>query len=209
MKILHADDHILFREGICHILRQLDAGLEYLEAGAIQAVLDILKVRNDIDLILLEPYRPSMNGCTGFRTIWECNPTIPIIILSASEHHQDIATAIGMGAAGYIPKSSTAQTFLNALRLVLEGGIYAPRTGRNGAGSRGELPDSLTKRPWEVLTLMAEGLSNKAIAKKLFITEATVKGHVTAILDVLGVENRVQAINKARQSGRQWRAAVE
>ena len=205
MRILHADDHSLFREGICHILKQLDAELEYLEASTLQTALNILAVHHDIDLILLEPYRPNMNGFTGFKTIWECNPNIPIIILSASEHHLDIKTAIGMGAAGYIPKSSTSKTFLNALRLVLEGGTYAPRTERNVVSRHGELPDSLTKRQWDVLMLMAEGLSNKSIAKKLFVTEATIKGHVTAILDTLGVDNRVQAINRVRQSGRQWR----
>lgn len=109
-----------------------------------------------------------------------------------------------MGAAGYIPKSVTGQTLLGALKLVLDGGIYAPRirSWRSGQGrtNNGVVPQSdLTKRQREVLTLIAEGLSNKAIARKLFVSEATIKGHVTAILNALQVDNRVQAINKARQ----------
>ena len=209
MKILHADHHGLFREGICHILKHWDAKLEFLQADSLQNTLDILSMHNDIDLILLDLYMTSMNGFTGFKTIWKCNPTIPVVILSEPDDPKEIKTAIDLGTAGYIPKSSTGQTLISALKLVLDGGIYAPRVGiqssvRDSEGGSG----SLTQRQLEVLALIAEGLPNKAIARKLFVSEATIKGHVTAILNALGVDNRVQAINKTRPGRARFRTVV-
>ena len=115
------------------------------------------------------------------------------------------------GAAGYIPKSSTSQTMLSALRLVLDGGTYAPRISahrrlQGGFDGRRKTPGNLTKRQLEVLALMVKGLPNKLIAQELFVSEATVKGHVTAILSALGVTNRVQAVNRAREDETDFRA---
>ncbi len=212
MKIVHADGHALTREGLHHILQHGDAGLEFLEAHTIPVALDLLARHDDIDLVLLDLDLAGRHDFSGFKKIWDSNPAIPIVILSPSEDPDDIKAAIDLGAAGYIPKFVTGQMLLAALKLVMDGGIYAPRIRlcrETARRARGEEPQSeLTKRQREVLALMAEGLPNKLIARKLFVSEATVKGHVTAILNTLQVSNRVQAINKARQSVPRFRATV-
>jgi DNA-binding NarL/FixJ family response regulator len=161
----------------------------------------MLSAHSDIDLLVLEPYRPNMQGCAGLKAILNGYPTLPVVVLSASEAPQDIQTAIDMGAAGYITKSSSSHTLINALKLIISGGTYAPRLisrqhFQNGENHCKNPPLNLTKRQLQVLTLMAEGLPNKLIARKLFVSEATVKGHVTAILGALYVNNRIQAINR-------------
>lgn len=206
MKILHADDHALFREGVHHILKHWDTGLTFLEANSMEKLADFVARHNDIDLVLLDLSLKGKPTLPNLNLIWQHNPGVPVVILAASEDPQHMKQALEAGAAGYIPKSSGVQTLLNGLTLVLEGGIYAPRTvyqrnTQKPTAKLDELTQPLTKRQSQVLALMAEGLPNKLIARKLFVSEATIKGHVTAILASLGVENRVQAINRARQIG--------
>lgn len=206
MKILHADDHALFREGVHHILKQWDADLAFLEANSIDKLADFVARHHDIDLVLIDLSLKGTPTLPNLNLIWKQNPGVPVVILAASEDPQHMQQALAAGAAGYIPKSSSLQTLLNGLTLVMEGGIYAPRTAYQRSSQAPALSlenpaQQLTKRQSQVLALMAEGLPNKLIARKLFVSEATVKGHVTAILSSLGVENRVQAINRARQIG--------
>ncbi len=198
LKILAADDHPLFREGIRHFLLTLDSEVIILEAGSLQNTLEILRENSDIDLILLDLIMPGMNGLEGLRVLDECNPMIPIIILSASEDPDDIAHTLAQGATGYIPKSSSSSVVIQAIKQVLAGEIYKPEilckqeSYQNPCGG-------LTHRQREVLRLMVEGLSNKAIADKLFVSERTIKHHIAAIFRMLAVENRVQAMAKIRK----------
>ena len=198
LKILAADDHPLFREGIRHFLLTLDSEVIILEAGSLQNTLEILRENSDIDLILLDLIMPGMNGLEGLRVLDECNPMIPIIILSASEDPDDISHTLAQGATGYIPKSSSSSVVIQAIKQVLAGEIYKPEilckqeSYQNPCGC-------LTHRQQEVLRLMVEGLSNKAIADKLFVSERTIKHHIAAIFRMLAVENRVQAMAKIRK----------
>lgn len=212
MRLLHADDYALFREGIHHILKQQNPKVAYFEAGNIQTTLDFLSRNNDIDLVLLDLFLAGTNSLSALKNIWSYHPNLPVVILSASEDPNHIKMALDSGAAGYIPKSSSVRTLVNALSLVLEGGTYAPRipsqVNIKKTTPTANLPHHLTKRQSEVLALMAQGLPNKIIARKLFLSEATIKGHVTAILDIFGADNRVQAINKARQLGECFGALV-
>ena len=201
MKVLLADDHPLFREGIRHILAQLDPAITMVEAHTVREALELIEGHDDIELILLDLNMPGADGFDGFQRIWCANPTLPIVILSASEEPRDIETAMELGAAGYIPKSSTSRTMLSALNLVLEGGTYSPRIAVGQRRGGESVERALSKRQRQVLKLMADGLSNKAIAEQLFISEATVKGHVSTIFQTLEVDNRVQAINKGKASG--------
>lgn len=205
MRVLHADDYALFREGVHHILQQQNTKVAFFEANNIQTTLDFLSNNKDMDLVLLDLYVAGMNSLAALKNIWSYQPNLPVVILSASENPNHIKMALDSGAAGYIPKSSSVNTLVNALKLVLEGGTYAPRLIPQRTAQdtvpQANPSQQLTKRQSQVLALMAQGLSNKLIARKLFVSEATIKGHVTAILDVFGADNRVQAINKARQVG--------
>lgn len=203
LKIVAADDHPLFREGIRHFLMTLDAEVVILEAGSLQKTLEILQQHADIDLILLDLVMPGMNGLEGLRVLDECHPMIPIVILSASESPENIATALARGATGYIPKSSSSSVVINAIRQVLAGEIYKPEILCKQENYQPRY-NPLTHRQLEVLRLMLDGLSNKAIADKLFVSERTVKHHIAAIFKTLAVENRVQAMAKIRKMEMQF-----
>lgn len=212
MKVLHIDDHTLFRAGMRHIIQQLQAQTEFLEAPSIKTALANIPVHQDIDLLLLDLAPFDENHLNGFNTLRERLPNTAIVVVSASEQPEHINTALAAGAGGYIPKSATGITLIRALNLVLAGGIYAPRskgrhTASNTKPASNQAMTKLTQRQAEVFALMAQGLSNKAIARKLFISEATVKGHVTAILTTLGVANRVQAINCINNPVDDWKLA--
>ena len=130
---------------------------------------------------------------------------MPIVILSASNQQSDIQRALNAGAMGYIPKESTSSVMLNALKLILAGGIYVPPTLAKQINQKVNQSDSigndLTPRQLQVLKMVIQGHSNKVIAAELNISEATIKMHVTAILRSLGVSNRTQAAMMAEKLG--------
>lgn len=198
LKILAVDDHPLFREGIRHFLMNLDTEVIILEADSLQAALEIVAQHPDIDLILLDLVMPGMNGLAGLQALDECNPTIPVIILSASESSEDIAKTLAQGASGYLSKSSNSKEVIYAIQQVLAGEIYKPEFLCKQEHYQPSC-EQLTHRQQEVLRLMVEGLSNKAIADKLFVSERTIKHHIAAIFRMLMVENRVQAMAKIRK----------
>lgn len=204
MKILQADDHELFRDGVRYILARLDKDKPLIvESHDYQSTILKLRDNPDLDLVLLDLDMPGMQGTEGLRKITERFPTIPVVVLSGSERAHDIDESLDYGASGFVPKSSPSEVLLAALKLVLAGGIYAPRAVRTQIPteeSRGS-GRPLTRRQMEILSCIAEGMSNKVIAKRLFLSESTIKGHVRGLLQVLGVGNRVQAINKARELG--------
>lgn len=195
VKILLADDHPLFRDGMHYLLRQLDGVTVLLEAGDIVTALALLREHADLDLILLDLNMPGMEGFSGYEALEREVPEIPIVIVSASESPLDIQHALEAGAAGYIPKSFTTETMVNALQLVLEGRTYRPPLNDPELA----LLNRLSGRQATVLRLICDGLDNKRIAERLFISENTVKHHVTTIFKILGVNSRTQAVLKARE----------
>jgi DNA-binding NarL/FixJ family response regulator len=205
MKILHIDNHAIFRAGIKNILKPLDTTIEFLEASDLQTALTVISSHQDIDLLLIDLSLPDSDELNHLKNLRCHIPTTPAVVLTAFQDPIHIKTALKVGLAGYIPKSATSTTLISALRVVLEGGRYTPRVATlhpipGKIISPVHLSHKLTKRQREVLSLMADGLPNKTIACKLFISEATVKGHVTAILMTLGVNNRVQAINRWQET---------
>jgi two-component system, NarL family, nitrate/nitrite response regulator NarL len=206
MHILLVDDHTLFREALLHVLTQLDTKVVVLEAAnALEAAQLIAHTRN-LDLVLLDIDLPDMDGLTALPGLRELAPTVPIVVLSGSEAASHVKQALANGAIGYIPKSCSSHEMLSALRIVLQGDIYIPPKllGKLGASAPpGPIPAqmALTARQLEVLELMAQGLPNKSIAKKLDLAEGTVKLHVAAILRGLDARNRTEAVMKAAQIG--------
>lgn len=207
MRILVADDHALVREGLVHTLRELDPAAEIVEADSASAVHAALAGGPGFDLALLDLFMPGVEGFDLFAAVCDRFPELPVVVLSASEEPAHVRKAIDCGASGYVPKSSGRDVMLSALRLVLAGGLYLPPATLAGGDDAAAVPapaqqllGSLTPRQREVLRLLGAGLSNKEIARRLGLSENTVKIHVTAILRSLQVSNRTAAVVLARES---------
>ncbi len=168
MKILIVDDHALFREGLCYVLKALEEKVNILEASNYNSALEHVSKNPDLDLVLLDLNMPGKNGFTTLDTLAKNYPALPVVILSASKQRSDIQCAMDAGAMGYIPKDTTSAVMLNALRLILSGGIYVPQCMEQQ--SELALSDNdlvLTTRQLQVLRLLTQGDSNKVIAFKI------------------------------------------
>ncbi|MBI1425421.1 MAG: response regulator [Gammaproteobacteria bacterium] len=201
MKILIADDHELFREGLRQLLRQLAEDMQVLEAASYTELLALLGEHPDADLAIMDLNMPGYSTEVKLESLLAGHPTVPTVVLSASEYSSDMQGALDAGAMGYLPKSTPADVLLCALRLVLSGGIYVPPAlVNNGAGRRAEGGlDTLTTRQREVLERLVLGRSNKEIGRELGMSEATVKVHLTAIFRALNVTNRAQAVHVVKE----------
>jgi len=201
VKILLVDDHALFREGVKPLLARLHPSARVMEAANGAEVLHAARAQQDFDLVLLDLAMPGVDGFAGLAAFRAHAPSTPVVVLSASEDAADVRAALDGGASGFIPKSSTSEVILGALRLVLAGGVYVPPTllgGHNAVAAKADI-DALTPRQRDVLALLAQGLSNKKIGDTLGLSEATVKQHVSAILKTLNVANRMQAAIAGRR----------
>jgi DNA-binding NarL/FixJ family response regulator len=196
MKILLADDHAMFREGVSHILQALDEEVIIIQSGNVEQALQAAAQHDDLDLALIDLYMPGKNGFDALEVLSSQQPTLPIVVLSASNNQQDMQRAVQLGAMGYIRKDSSGSVMLNALRLVMAGEVFIPS---QLMPSSEQQATHLTQRQQDVLLLMEQGLANKLIADRLNISEATVKMHISAIFRELGVTNRTQAVLKARE----------
>lgn len=211
MKVLIADDHELFRDGLRHVLEQLEGEQTIVEAADFNQALAVTEQNPDIGIVLLDLSMPGMNWSDGLRRMKEVvGPQVPIVILTASEDRHYVVQAVNLGAAGFIPKTSSSRVMMSALKLVLSGGVYLPpalledgmlmEVGRAPVPHHGDAAAFLTPRQKEVLALLGQGKSNKEIARVLQLAEGTVKLHVTAILKALKVNNRTRAVVVASQS---------
>lgn len=208
MRILVVDDHPLVREAMREVLKQLDASIDVLEAADSAGALETADCKPDLDLILLDIQMPGRSGLDALSDFREKHPAIPVVVLSGSEMPGDVLRAIDGGAMGFIPKSQPSRVMINALRLVLAGGVYLPadilnqtttppgslRPAADGAGLASSEDIGLTDRQAEVLALLVQGKPNKLICRELGLAEGTVKIHISAILKTLGVVNRTQAV---------------
>ena len=203
--ILIADDHPLFREGICNVIRSGFPGCTILETADLDSTLAMANENDNLDLILLDLNMPGMSGLNGLMSLRNEAPTIPVVIVSAEQDKHIVLQAITYGAVGFITNSTPREQMTAAIEQVLNGHVYLPaeiirseqsntrRTPREATISP-ELLQALTRKQLQVLERMAKGESNKQIAYNLDIAETTVKAHVSAILRKLNVHNRVQAI---------------
>lgn len=205
MKILIVDDHALFRAGLGYVLSELEEDINILEASNYDSAFKHVSENSDLELVLLDLNMPGKDGFTALDAFSKDYPALPVVILSASIQRTYIQRALDAGALGYIPKDTSSSVMLNALRLILAGGVYLPPTAilqnNDELPTRGCIGDNLTPRQLEVLSLLVQGNSNKLIATRLELAEATVKMHVTAIFKGLGVSNRTQAAMAAEKLG--------
>lgn len=170
--------------------------VSFFEAANREQLFDQLS-RQEYDVVLLDLCIPEMAGLAELITIRNLLPVTPLVVISGIDNESTVKRAIDCGASGYIPKPFTEKTFSSALKFVLQGGVYIPRTNENlFANMPGVERDTnyFTPRQLDVLGLLAAGKANKEIARELGISDLTVKIHVTAIFRKLGVATRAKAI---------------
>ena len=202
MKILVVDDHALFCEGLCYVLEKLDNNVSILEANNFNDAVTQLNTNIDIDMVLLDLNMPDKDGFSVLDFCREHYPLISIVVLSASKKRSDMNRALEAGAMGFIPKDTTSNVMLDAIRLIMTGDIYVPQSmAMNVPDEDEELANSFTPRQLEIIPMMIKGFSNKKIALEMGISEATIKMHVTAIFKRLEVNNRTEAALAARTLG--------
>jgi len=202
MKILAVDDHPPIIAAMEMILRELAESAEIESAHDLQAAFDAA-ARTEFDLVMLDLALPGCDGLDALMRFRDRFPLQTVVVVSGSNDGVLITQAIELGAMGFIPKSTSMERFLPALRFVLSGGTYVPPEALHAPpvarDSAAEL--ELSPRQRDVLLLLVEGLSNKVIARRLEISENTTKIHVSAVLAKLGVGTRAQAIVKASRLG--------
>ncbi len=200
MDILIADDHPLYRDALSMLVQQLDDEVTTKTVCCYDEVIEQLREEKKPDLILVDLHMPGIDAWQGIKSLRELSPETPIVVISSSESEDDSTRALELGALGFIPKSLDGNSMVNALRLIVENGVtIAPIVKRSEA--RKSASSSLTKRQHEVLQRLANGESNKIIARKLELSEGTVKLHVRAVFTALNVSNRTQAVIAAEKLG--------
>jgi DNA-binding NarL/FixJ family response regulator len=207
VNVLIADDHALFREGLKRILSLEKDILVVGEAVRGDEVLKAVE-RCNPDILLLDLRMPKGNVVQTLLDIGVRHPGTKVLILTAYSEEEDVLDSAKGGARGYVLKGVSSQTLLQAIRTVHRGGIWVDkelpgaeifediarsRFSRPESAATNDSMASLTKRELEILRLVAEGLTNEEIGKKVFISEKTVKTHLTNIFDKLKVNNRFKA----------------
>jgi DNA-binding NarL/FixJ family response regulator len=216
--ILIADDHPLFRGALRQALGSLMPHATVIEASGLDEVMAAMGRERDLDLILLDLTMPGVQGFSGLMYLRAQHPDVPVVIVSATEEALVIRRALDFGASGFIPKSLDAEHIGAAVNAVLAGETWTPpdidvsATEDRETGELVRRLARLTPQQVRVLMMLSEGLLNKQIAYELTVSEATVKAHVSAILQKLGVDSRTQAVIAAARittTQRQSAASVD
>jgi DNA-binding NarL/FixJ family response regulator len=204
MRVLLVDDHAVVRHGLANLLTT--AGFEVvgsLEDGALaeDAVVELMP-----DIVLMDLSMPGMDGIEATRAVVAARPATKVIILTSFAEHARLHAALEAGAVGYLLKDAEPDDIIRALRDAAAGGVpLSPRAAaallpENRPSSNATL-DALTPRERDVLALVATGLPNKSIARRLEISEKTVKAHLTRVFAVVGVSDRTSAALWAQRHG--------
>ncbi len=204
MKVLLVDDHALVRDALRGVLKELSDDAKILEASDCRQAMRLIEEHTDIRLVLLDLNLPDRDGFALLADLRRHYAPISVVVLSGFHDRSNVLRALDLGALGFVPKTSPREVMVNALRLVLSGGIYIPpealapseavRVEPPAAHPASPRDLGLTERQMEVVALMMQGKSNKAISRILDVAEPTVKHHVTAILKALKVTNRTEAV---------------
>jgi DNA-binding NarL/FixJ family response regulator len=204
-RILVTDDHPLFRDAMKQALAGVAGHHAIDEAGSLDSAIAAIEKNGEPDLILLDLKMPGAQGLSGLIYLRSQYPGVPVVIVSASDEPRMIRRAMGLGASGYIPKSTPVTTICRAITRILHGDVWIPDDLCLPADPDREADDlarrlaALTPQQVRVLMMLREGLLNKQIAFQLGISEATIKAHVSAILQKLNVDSRTQAVIAANR----------
>ena len=230
MKVLLVDDHPLILSALQTVIKGLGDDVSVLGAASAAEARAALQKDPDYDLVLLDL---SLGDADGFEVLTDLRatyPSLPVVVVSASDRTSDVIRAIDLGAMGFVPKRSSNEQLFEALRMVMSGGLYVPpmMLGLDAAPVDGDtVPDvmrpvgtassqspyqkaplslesvGLTPRQSDVLALLLQGKPNKLIARELNVSVETVKDHVAAVLRALGVSSRTQAVLAVSQMQQQ------
>ncbi len=214
MKILIVDDHALVRRGMSHVVRESFPDAEIVEAATAAEALDAM-TSSRVDVALVDVRMPDSDGLDLLHDMKARWADVPVIMLTSFDHAQYVRRALAEGAAGYMLKDATPEDLEQAIKVALSGGgnVLSPRVIQNlfdamDGGSIGDTGESmhrptssLTQRETDILSLLAEGKSNRDISRALYLSEKTVKAHLAAIFRKLGVSNRTQAAMAAVSMG--------
>jgi len=210
MRIVIADDHPLVRGALRTSITALLGPVEIIEAGSFEELAPAFSGGN-IDLVLLDLTMPGVQGFSGLLYLRASHPATPVIVVSGNEDRTVIRRCIELGASGYIPKSLDGAAMGSAIQQVLDGGSWTPDDIDLTSAPDATTSDmvrrlaSLTPQQVRVLMMLSTGLLNKQIAYELSVSEATVKAHVSAILQKLDVDSRTQAVIAASKiASGQW-----
>ncbi|HYW63395.1 MAG TPA: response regulator transcription factor [Bradyrhizobium sp.] len=211
-RLVIADDHPLFRDALRQGIATVLTSANIEEAGSFEDLAALLERDAEVDLILLDLSMPGINGFSGLIYLRAQYPAIPVVIVSASDDVGTIRRSLDFGASGFIPKRFGVDTLRDAIVKVMEGDVWVPPDVDLTSAADPDMTRlrdrlvTLTPQQVRVLMMLSEGLLNKQIAYELGVSEATIKAHVSAILQKLGVESRTQAvIAAAKISAGQWR----
>jgi DNA-binding NarL/FixJ family response regulator len=199
-RIVIVDDHPLFRGALNQALSTSIDGAQIIEAGSLDELGVVLGAEEEVDLVLLDLAMPGVQGLSGLLFLRAQHPEIPVVIVSASDDPGTIRRALEFGASGYVPKSLPVEEIRTAIRRVLAGEVWSPPGILLDGAVDMEATElakrlaTLTPQQVRVLMMLGEGLLNKQIAYKLGVSEATIKAHVSAILQKLRVDSRTQAV---------------
>jgi DNA-binding NarL/FixJ family response regulator len=209
--LLIADDHPLFRGALREAVTGVFGRAEVGEAGTFEEVTELIEKSGDIDLILLDLSMPGVRGFSGLMYLRAQYPSLPIVVVSANDDPAVIRRCMEFGASGFIPKTLGIEALRQAIARVLQGEVWTPPDVELARQSDAETAamiarlSTLTPQQVRVLMMLSGGLLNKQIAYELGVSEATVKAHVSAILQKLRVESRTQAVIAAgRIEAGQW-----
>ena len=201
-RLLIADDHPLYRLALVQAVRGVMPEVELSEAHDLDAARAVLIKHPDTDLVLLDLHMPGSHGLMGLAALRAEHPGVAVVMISAHDDPVTIRRALAYGATGYLTKRADLQALQAGLRAVLDCEEWLPPTLREAVVATPATPKdrevaaklaALSPQQFKVLTRVAEGRLNKQIADELGIQERTVKAHMSAIFERLGVSNRTQA----------------
>lgn len=203
-RLVIADDHPLFREALHQAMSGAAdgalSGASFRQSGTIEEVFEALEADKETDLVLLDLSMPGVRGLSGLMNLRARFPEIPVVVVTASDEPAVIRRCADFGASGFIPKSLQVKEMRDAIEQVLAGSTWFPPDVDLDSSDESELADiahrlaTLTPQQVRVLMMLGEGLLNKQIAYELDVSEATIKAHVSAILQKLNVDSRTQAV---------------
>ncbi len=200
LNFIIADDHPLFRGALRQILQDSFRPQSVTEAENYQQLELVAEEAQDVDLLFLDLTMPGVSGLSGLINLKAQYPQLPVMIVSATDDVATIRRAMDLGASGFVSKSASLEEIGEAVRTVLDGGEWVSGDMELGAENDAEIADlitrirALTPQQTRVLSMLGQGLLNKQLAYELKISEATVKAHVSAVLQKLGVDSRTQAV---------------
>lgn len=214
LRCLVVDDHPLMRGAICQHLESLGDAIRTEAASSLAEAQRRMSAEPRIDLVLLDLNLPDTTATAGLDALRRRHASVPVLVMSAEQDRSVIQRCLRAGAAGFLPKSATAERLSAAVRTVRSGGVFLP-PGIDAGPDQGwaarmvvqhdapaaSHPLGLTDRQSDVLRLILRGLPNKLIGRQLQLAEGTVKVHVSAVLRALGVRNRTQAVLAASRLG--------